>query len=61
MSAALPTATAPDDHVTYRRGEDGTHADLLLMPPAAYSLATEVLASTFNQIAQAMPGGAAAK
>lgn len=45
--------------VTYRRGEDGTHADLTLMPSAAYSLATEVLAPTFNQIAQALPGGAA--
>ena len=46
--------------VTYRRGEDGTHADLTLMPPAAYSQAQEVLAPTFNQIAQALPGGASA-
>ena len=29
------------------------------MPPAAYSQAQEVLAPTFNQIAQALPGGAA--
>lgn len=45
--------------MTHRRGEDGTHADLTLMPPAAYSPESEVLAATLNQITQAMTGGAA--
>lgn len=45
--------------VTYRRGADGTHADLTLMPPGAYSVEPEVLAPTLNQITQAMSGGAA--
>lgn len=44
-------AANPDDgEVTYRRGEDGTHADLTPMPPAAYSQAQEVLAPTYGQI-----------
>ncbi len=57
MSQAItrPPAAAPDEgEVTYRRGEDGTHADLVLILSDAFALAP-----FFNQVAQAMPGGAA--
>ena len=40
--------------VTYRRGEDGTHADLTLMPPVAFSPEPEILQPFNNQIAQAL-------
>ena len=38
---------------------DGEPHAAELRPPAAYSPEPEVLAPTFNQITQAMPGGAA--
>ncbi len=45
--------------VTYRRGEDGTHADLILMPPAAYSPEPQSLQLYNWQVGQAAGGGAA--
>ncbi|EHH68375.1 phage baseplate assembly protein [Gluconobacter morbifer] len=46
--------------VTYRRGPDGTHADLTLMPPEAYMPEPNVLMAQFPQITTA-EGGSATK
>ncbi len=45
--------------VTYRRGEDGTHADLLLMPPAAYQPEPSSLQLYAWQVGQGLQGGTA--
>ena len=46
--------------VSYRRGADGTHADLTLMPPGAYSPEPTALQGSDWQVSQALPGGGAA-
>ncbi len=46
--------------VTYRRGADGTHADLILMPPAAYSPEPQSLQLYLWQVGQSLGHGAAA-
>jgi len=56
----LPSQFMLIGEVTFRRGEDGTHADLILMPPEAYEPAPTGLTGMF-QIQQALPGGGAAQ
>ncbi|GCE89693.1 bacteriophage tail protein GpP Mu-like [Komagataeibacter diospyri] len=44
--------------VEFSRGEDGTHAHMILMPPAAYEPEPNVLQAIDWQVAAALPGGA---
>jgi len=46
--------------VTFRRGEDGTHADVVLMPPESFEPQPSALNTGMFQIQQALPSGAAA-
>ncbi|GBQ53618.1 phage baseplate assembly protein [Komagataeibacter sucrofermentans] len=44
--------------VEFSRGEDGTHAHMILMPPEAYEPEPNVLQAIDWQVAAALPGGA---
>ena len=44
--------------VEFSRGEDGTHAHMVLMPPEAYEPEPNVLQAIDWQVAAALPGGA---
>lgn len=53
----LPAVTWIIAEVTYRRGEDGTHADLVLMPPDAFKPQPVGLNSVDYQVWQALQRG----
>lgn len=47
--------------VEFSRGEDGTHAHMILMPPAAYEPEPNVLQAIDWQVAASLPSGGARK